>query len=63
MKKDIFYSKEEANNFYQGWSNWHTWIINLWLNNDETLYSAFKHKRLNQLSNPLQGSPQVVIDT
>ena len=24
---------------YQGYSNWETWNISLWLNNDETMYN------------------------
>lgn len=38
---------------YNGWSNWHTWNTNLWLNNDESSYkearricrSAFAHSQ------------------
>lgn len=25
---------------YNGWSNWQTWNVNLWLQNDEGLYNA-----------------------
>ena len=24
---------------YQGYSNWETWNVSLWLNNDETMYN------------------------
>lgn len=27
-----------ADNAYNGWTNWETWQINLWLDNEEPLY-------------------------
>ncbi len=27
---------------YQGWSNWDTWVIALWLDNREDLYKNFQ---------------------
>tara|TARA_Y100000310_G_C20581682_1_gene763322 strand:+ start:149 stop:511 length:363 start_codon:yes stop_codon:yes gene_type:complete len=24
---------------YNGWTNWETWLVNLWLNNDEIAYN------------------------
>lgn len=29
-----------SNQSYNGWTNWATWNVNLWLNNDYGLYTA-----------------------
>lgn len=28
-------------NGYNGWTNWETWIINLWMDNDQELYDQY----------------------
>ncbi len=30
----------EADSSYNGWSNYETWVVNLWLGNDEGSYNA-----------------------
>ena len=32
-----------TNNTFNGWSNYETWNVALWLQNDETLYSIARH--------------------
>lgn len=27
---------------YNGWTNWETWNVSLWLDNDESLYNAVR---------------------
>ena len=29
---------------YQGWKNYETWCINLWLDNDEGLYNTYREQ-------------------
>lgn len=31
----------DPNNRYNGWTNWETWIVNLWMDNDQKLYQHF----------------------
>ena len=31
---------------YNGWTNYETWNVNLWFNNDEGLYTAKKEARV-----------------
>lgn len=34
-------NKDNCNDSYNGWSNYETWLVSLWLNNDEqTLFEA-----------------------
>lgn len=33
---------------YNGWSNWHTWNANLYLNNDEVTYKNCRHACLSR---------------
>ena len=35
---------------YNGYSNWETWSVNLWLNNDEGFHNATKGMQAVQLS-------------
>jgi hypothetical protein len=30
---------------YNGWKNWQTWNVNLWLSNDESMYRACKAEK------------------
>jgi hypothetical protein len=30
---------------YEGWTNWHTWQVALWVNNDEPLYRTMRSLR------------------
>lgn len=30
---------------YQGWKNYETWNVALWINNDQSLYNAMRDKR------------------
>lgn len=32
----------QANTEYNGWTNWDTWNLNLWLNNEEWIYKHFR---------------------
>lgn len=32
----------KTNDTYNGWKNYETWNIALWVNNDESLYRAFR---------------------
>lgn len=45
INKDIIgYSKKliNMNDEYNGWTNFETWLIALWLDNDETLYKGIR---------------------
>jgi hypothetical protein len=33
-------TEQNENSTYQGWTNYPTWAVNLWLSNDEGLYNA-----------------------
>lgn len=33
-------TKQQTNTTYNGWSNYETWLGNLWLTNDESSYSV-----------------------
>lgn len=58
---------------YNGWSNYETWVVNLWLNNDEVSYYALeeiktsdesehnKAERLEELVRELYGLEQVPV--
>lgn len=35
----------KADPSYNGWKNWQTWNVALWLGNDEGLYRAMQHCR------------------
>lgn len=41
---------------YNGWTNWETWQINLWLDNEEPLYREKQRflRRLDGIREPLQ---------
>jgi hypothetical protein len=30
-----------TDNTYNGWTNWETWIVNVWMDNDQKLYEYF----------------------
>lgn len=30
-----------VDNTYNGWTNWETWIVNLWMDNDQKLYEYY----------------------
>ena len=34
----------DKNQKYNGWKNWETWVVNLWITNDEQHYNYFMKK-------------------
>jgi len=31
-----------ADNTYNGWTNWETWIVNVWIDNDQKLHEHYR---------------------
>jgi hypothetical protein len=31
-----------VDNTYNGWTNWETWIVNVWMDNDQKLYEYYR---------------------
>lgn len=38
------------NNTYNGWTNWETWIVNLWIDNDQSLHEHYLSVTRGELS-------------
>ena len=40
-----------TDNTYNGWTNWETWVVNLWITNSESTYLALRRLSRNHNGN------------
>ena len=38
-----------SDNTYNGWTNWETWIVNVWVDNDQMLYEYVKDMAMEEM--------------
>ena len=55
---------EEIDTTYNGWKNYQTWNVSLWINNDEYLYNLAQESRgyedfVARLQDDIEGVPQL----